>query len=88
MSLFKLGKTKLPHRKSTARMAAVRMAPPSKVSIPMAQHIGAPSQPTVKVGDEVFVGTLIAEAGGFVGVPMHSSVSGKVVKLCFSEFKK
>ena len=81
MSLFKLGKTKLPHRKSTARMAAVRMAPPSKVSIPMAQHIGAPSQPTVKVGDEVFVGTLIAEAGGFVGVPMHSSVSGKVVKL-------
>ena len=78
MALFKLGKTKIPHRKNTAAMPAFRMAPPSVVEIPTSQHIGAPATPTVKAGDKVFVGTLIAEAGGFVSAPVHSSVSGTV----------
>ena len=30
------------------------------------QHIGAPAKALVKKGDEVFVGTKIGEAGGFV----------------------
>ncbi len=81
MSLFKLGKTKVPHRKNTAGMAAVRMTPPKTVAISVAQHIGAPATPTVKVGDEVYVGTVIAEAAGFVSSPVHSSVSGKVKKI-------
>ena len=81
MSLFKLGKTHVPHRKNTAAMPAVRMAPPAEVEIPMSQHIGAPAKPIVKPGDEVFVGTLIGEAGGFVSAPVHSSVSGKVKKI-------
>lgn len=81
MSLFKLGKTHVPHRKNTASMPAVRMAPPSEVEIPMSQHIGAPAKPIVKPGDEVFVGTLIGEAGGFVSAPVHSSVSGTVKKI-------
>ena len=81
MSIFKLGKTKVPHRKNTASMPAVRMAPPATVAIPVAQHIGAPAQPICKVGDEVLVGTVIAEAQGFVSAPVHSSVSGKVKKI-------
>ena len=81
MSLFKLGKTRIPHRKNTAEMPAVRMSPPSEVEIPMSQHIGAPATPTVKAGDKVFVGTLIGEAGGFVSAPIHSSVSGTVKKI-------
>ena len=81
MSLFKLGKTRIPHRKNTAAMPAVRMSPPSEVEIPMSQHIGAPAVPTVKAGDKVFVGTLIGEAGGFVSAPIHSSVSGTVKKI-------
>ena len=44
-------------------------------------HIGAPAKPTVKVGDPVKVGTLIAEAGGPLSAPVHSSVSGKVAKI-------
>ena len=32
----------------------------------------------VKKGDEVFVGTKIGEAGGFVSANIHSSVSGTV----------
>ena len=44
----------------------------------MSQHIGAPSVPCVKKGDQVLVGQKIADAGGFVSVPQHASVSGTV----------
>jgi len=47
----------------------------------MFQHIGAPAKPVVQRGDEVKVGTLLAEAGGFVSAPIYSSVSGKVSKV-------
>ena len=79
--MFKLGKTRIPHRKHTAEMQAVRITPPAVVTIPMSQHIGAPSTPVVKAMDKVYVGTKIAEAGGFVGAPIHSSVSGTVKKI-------
>lgn len=54
---------------------------PAKVIIPLSQHIGAPAKPVVKIGDEVKTGQLIAEAGGFVSIPMHASISGKITKL-------
>jgi electron transport complex protein RnfC len=79
--MFKLGNLKIPHRKHTAAMSAVRMPAPASVILPMAQHIGAPAIPIVKVGDKVFVGTKIADAGGFVSAPIHSSVSGTVKKI-------
>ncbi|MBQ8688871.1 MAG: electron transport complex subunit RsxC [Clostridia bacterium] len=81
MLLFKLGKTKVPHYKNTAEMASERMNPPASVLIPTVQHIGAPATPVVKVGDTVYVGTLIAEASGYVSAPVHSSVSGTVKKI-------
>lgn len=52
---------------------------PSVLTIPMAQHIGAPCTPLVKVGDEVKIGQKIGEPNGFMSVPVHSSVSGKVI---------
>ncbi len=81
LSFFRIGKTHIPHRKNTKDLAAVTLPAPASVLIPMVQHIGAPSVPTVSVGDKVFVGTVIAEAGGFVGAPIHSSVSGTVKKI-------
>ena len=57
------------------------MASPKEVLLPMSQHLGAPATPVVKVGDEVKVGQLIAEANGFVSSPIYSSVSGKVTKI-------
>ncbi len=71
----------VPHRKNTAESAPVRMPSPRMAFYPMTQHIGAPAKPVVKPGDEVFVGTLIAEAGGFVSSPIYSGVSGKVKKI-------
>ena len=51
---------------------------PKQVVIPMQQHIGAPCDPVVKVGDEVAVGQLIGDTDKFVSAPIHASVSGKV----------
>ena len=76
-----LGRTRIPHHKNTAKMVSVKMPCPKEVLIPMVQHIGAPATPVVKVGDEVKVGQVIAEASGYVSAPIHASVSGKVVKI-------
>ena len=76
--MSKLPGVHAPHRKNTAEMAAVRMPVPAMVTIPMSMHIGAPAKPIVKMMDLVKVGQPIAEAGGFVSAPIHSSVSGKV----------
>ena len=70
---------RVPHEKSTAEMATVPMPIPKNVVIPMSMHIGAPAEPVVKKGDQVYVGTLIGKAGGFVSANIHSSVSGTVV---------
>ena len=52
--------------------------PKGEMVYPLSQHIGAPSVPCVKKGDHVLAGQKIAEAGGFVSVPLHASVSGTV----------
>ena len=69
----------VPHVKGTAGMATVVMPAPSKVTLPMSQHIGAPAQPVVKKGDTVYVGTLVGKAGGFVSANIYASVSGTVL---------
>lgn len=76
-----LGRAKVPHRKNTANMKAERIPAPASVTLLTSQHIGAPATPTVKVGDKVKVGTLVAEASGYVSSPIYSSVSGTVKKL-------
>ncbi|MBQ8719633.1 MAG: electron transport complex subunit RsxC [Clostridia bacterium] len=81
LSLFKLGAIRVPHRKNTASLAAERMSAPKTVLLPLSQHIGAPATPKVKPGDAVFVGTVVAEATGYVSSPVHSSVSGTVKKI-------
>ena len=54
---------------------------PKQAIFPLSQHIGAPAKPVVQKGDKVKVGTLLAEAGGFVSAPIFSSVSGTVFKI-------
>ncbi|MEW9123049.1 MAG: electron transport complex subunit RsxC [Thermotaleaceae bacterium] len=68
-----------PHfKEATARLKVERALEPKIVTIPLQQHIGAPSELLVKVGERVKVGEKIAEASGFVSAPIHSSVSGVV----------
>ena len=73
-----LGGCFVPHLKGTAEADTVILPPVDEVSLPLSQHIGAPAKPVVEKGQQVFVGTLIAESGGFVSAPVHSSVSGTV----------
>jgi len=56
----------------------VTLPVPEQVTIPLSQHIGAPAESLVKVGDAVKKGQKIGEAKGFVSVPVHASISGKV----------
>lgn len=74
----KLSGIHAPHRKNTANVKPESIPVPAEVVLPMSMHIGAPAKPVVKPGDEVKVGQLIAEAGGFVSAPIYASVSGKV----------
>ncbi len=54
---------------------------PRKVIIPLLQHTGSPCEPLVKEGDEVKAGQKIGESTGFVSVPVHASISGKVTAI-------
>ena len=78
---FSMGGVHPEENKITADKATVIAALPKQAIFPLGQHIGAPAKPVVSRGDKVKVGTLIAEAGGFVSAPIHSSVSGTVVKV-------
>ena len=62
----------------TAGLPVREMFAPRHVVLPMASFIGAPAVPVVKKGDPVTVGQLVAEASGYMSVPIYSSISGKV----------
>ena len=79
--LFSLKGVRVPHRKHTDGMTAVKMDAPKIVTLPMSMHIGKPAVPVVKVGDHVDVGTLIAEQDVFVSSPVYATVSGIVKKI-------
>ena len=52
--------------------------------MPLSQHAGKPAKPLVKKGSEVKAGEIIAEEDGFVSSPIHSPVTGKVLKIVSS----
>jgi Na+-translocating ferredoxin:NAD+ oxidoreductase RnfC subunit len=54
----------------------------SKVTLPLKQHAGAPAVATVKAGQSVNVGDVIAQpAAGALGAVIHASVAGKVASV-------
>jgi len=58
-----------------------KIKPPQKAVIPLIQHAGVPCEPLVNVGDEVKLGQPVGDVQKFITAPVHSSVSGKVVKI-------
>ncbi len=81
MALTFKGGIHVSEHKHTRKCAVEPMPAPKTVSIPMSQHIGAHAQPCVKAGDTVDVGQVIGIVDGNLGCNVHSSVSGKVVKI-------
>lgn len=81
LKTFRLGGVH-PHDHKISRNEAIRVFDvPEAVVIPLGQHIGAPATATVKKGDKVLVGDVIATATGFVSANIHSSVSGTVTSV-------
>ena len=81
MKTFHIGGVHPAENKLSAGSPIREAALPKQAVFSMFQHIGAPAKPVVQKGDVVKVGTLLAEAGGFVSAPIYSSVSGKVNKI-------
>jgi len=81
LKTFSRGGVHPPEYKLSAGNAIIELQPPEVAVIPVSQHLGAPSKVLVNRGDEVKVGQLIAESAGFVSTNIHSSVSGKVLKV-------
>lgn len=81
MKTFRRGGIHPPEDKLTAGSPVADIPVPAELRVMLSQCIGAPSRAMVKPGDHVEAGMMIAEAGGFVGAPVHSPVNGTVKKL-------
>jgi len=72
----------IPDYKSATNKIPIEKVEGADIHIyPVLQHIGAPLEPKVAVGDEVFVGDVLADSEAFMSVPVHSSVSGVVKEI-------
>lgn len=81
LKTFSLGGIHPAENKLSANSAIEVLALPETVSVPVSQHIGAPSEVLVKKGDMVKTGQIIAKSAGFVSANIHSPVSGVVQKI-------
>jgi len=80
-STFSGGVHPADNKSLTAHKPTVTAAIPKRATIPLSQHIGAPTKPLVVIGQEVKKGEKIGETTGFVSAPVHASISGKVVAI-------
>lgn len=81
MRSFRIGGIHPAENKFAAGKKIKAASLPNQVVIPLAHYIGTPADPIVKRGDLVKVGQQIGQASGFISAHVHSSVSGKVVKV-------
>jgi len=79
--------------KDQARITPIEIFPDPKTAIVILnQHSGKPLSPLVAVGDSVTVGQKIADSKERISSPVHSPISGQVVKIgniynhCFETF--
>lgn len=82
MKTFKHGGIHPPemkHLSKDARLEKIEL--PGQLILPVSQHLGAPAKAVVKVGDTVKKGQVVAEANGYVSVPVHASTSGRVIAI-------
>ncbi len=69
------------NKERTLNLPIVDAVVPKELVFPLSQHIGAPCQPLVKVGERVLKGQKIADSDAPISAPIHSSVSGQVVAI-------
>lgn len=70
------------YRKDRTADAAVVVLPlPTALYLPLQQHIGAPAEPVVAIGQSVLKGQVLAHAGGPVSAPTHAPTSGVITAI-------
>ncbi len=81
--LFKFpGGLKLPGNKDMSTAQAIGESfIPTRLILPLQQHIGEPSEAIVKEGERVLKGQVIARANGYVSVPLHAPTSGTITQI-------
>jgi len=68
-----------PEHKELSNRTPIQPAPlPKRLILPLAQHLGAPAEPCVTLGEHVLKGQQIAVASGFVSAALHAPTSGVV----------
>ena len=73
---------KIKEHKEKARITPIEVFPDPKIAIVLTlQHTGATNTPLVSVGDTVSIGQKIADSKERVSAPVHSPISGKVIKI-------
>jgi len=73
---------KIPECKTKARITPIEVFPDPKIAMVLTfQHTGAQNKPSVSVGDSVTIGQKIADSTERVSAPVHSPISGKVIKI-------
>jgi electron transport complex protein RnfC len=78
---FKHGVHPPEHKNETNGLPIRRFPFAPVIILPMAQHLGAPSEIVIREGQEVDRGQLLAKASGYVSVPIHAPVSGTIRKI-------
>ncbi len=68
-------------KESTSGKAISKMPLPARLYVPLQQHIGAPAEPEVAVGDQVAKGQRLARNQGMVSAPVHAPTSGTVADI-------
>ena len=71
----------VPHRKYTKDIPSETMPVPKILSMVMSQHMGPPCDVLVEKGESVKIGQIIGSSSAFLSAPIHSSVSGVVLKI-------
>ena len=71
-----------PQNKTQSNQSPIQPGPiPSRIVLPIQQHIGSPAKPCVAVGEQVLKGQMVAAPTGMVSAPVHASTSGKVIAI-------
>lgn len=78
---FKHGVHPPEHKEQTSGLPIRQFSFPPLIILPLSQHIGHPSRVKVREGQEVLRGELLAEAEGFLSVPLHAPATGRIKRI-------
>jgi electron transport complex protein RnfC len=70
-----------PRKHPAADQPIEAMPLPSRLHVPLQQHVGAPARAVVKLGQQVLKGELIARGQGNVSAPVHAPTSGIIAAI-------